>query len=64
MSDPTVVARLEEAGLIPGTTRTEKEALAGLSEQELQVLQSIKSRLDEAIGEDTVHRPEDGGLFW
>jgi hypothetical protein len=64
MSEPPMVASLKREGLVPGLTEVEVRTLADLSEQELNVLKSIKSRLDDAIGVDSVHRPEDGGLFW
>jgi hypothetical protein len=64
MSELTIVTRLEEAGLIPGATEIERQALADLSEREFEVLKSIKAQIEAAIGEDRVHRPEDGGLFW
>jgi hypothetical protein len=58
-----MVTRLTEEDLVHGSA-AELQALADLSEKELEVLQAIKARLVAAIGEDHVHRPEDGGLFW
>ncbi|MEV1169935.1 aroma-sacti cluster domain-containing protein [Nonomuraea sp. NPDC049784] len=58
------MTRLQEEGLAPGATPAELEALAGMSEKEFEVLKEIKARMDEAIGIDDVHSPQDGGLFW
>lgn len=64
MSEPTMVDRLVGAELVHGLTDAEREALAGLSENEFAVLTAIKAQLDDALGVDSVHGPEDGGLFW
>jgi hypothetical protein len=63
-STPAIVSRLVEAGLVPGATEAERQTLDGLSERELEILVSIKARLDDAIGVDEVHSPQDGGMFW
>jgi hypothetical protein len=64
MSEVAAVRRLEDAKLVGGLSDAKKHAVAKLSDAEFEVLKSIRSRLDEAIGEDAVHRAEDGGLFW
>jgi hypothetical protein len=62
--EPASVQRLEKAGLVGGLTPREKELVSTMSEDEFATLKAIKDRLDNAIGVDTVHGPEDGGLFW
>lgn len=64
MSESTIVTRLENAGLIPGMTDAQRQSLADFSEREFEVLRAVKARLEEAMGVDRVHGPEDGGLFW
>ncbi|TDD04284.1 MULTISPECIES: aroma-sacti cluster domain-containing protein [Nonomuraea] len=58
------LARIQEGQLAPGATQVELEAIAAMSEEEFEVLKAIKARIDEAVGVDTAHGPQDGGLFW
>lgn len=56
--------RVQAAELAPGASAAEIEAIAAMSEQEFEVLKAIKARIEEAVGVDTAHGPQDGGLFW
>jgi hypothetical protein len=41
-----------------------REVIGELSADELRTLAALKQRIEDAVGEDTVHSPQDGGLFW
>jgi hypothetical protein len=58
------LARLDEAGAIPGANEEQRRVLATLSEPEVSVLTSIKQRLDAAGPDVRAHADKEGGTFW
>lgn len=59
-----MVQRLRDNKLLVVEQPHIDRAVAGLSEEEFQVLADIKRRLDEAIGGPENHSPRDGAIFW
>jgi hypothetical protein len=63
MTDFDALARLDEAGAIPGASEEQRRVLATLSEPEVSVLTSIKQRLEAAGPDVAAHIKGDGGIF-
>ncbi|WP_399177586.1 aroma-sacti cluster domain-containing protein [Streptomyces sp. WAC 05379] len=42
----------------------QKAVLAGLSDSEIEILASVKSRLDTATPDVQAHEDKHGGVFW
>ena len=64
MAGSDALARLDAVAAIPGASEEQREVLATLSDREVDVLISIKERLDAGRPEVAAHAKEgDGGIF-
>lgn len=64
MSQFDPLARLEQAGLGSGITDEQRNVLATLSPDEVDVLTSVKQRLDAAGPEVAAHATEYGNIWY
>ncbi|RSO03097.1 hypothetical protein DMH26_12635 [Streptomyces sp. WAC 05379] len=49
---------------LDGIPDEQKAVLAGLSDSEIEILASVKSRLDTATPDVQAHEDVHGGIFW
>ncbi|WP_125525448.1 aroma-sacti cluster domain-containing protein [Streptomyces sp. WAC 05379] len=49
---------------LDGIPDEQKAVLAGLSDSEIEILASVKSRLDTATPDVQAHVNKEGGVFW
>ena len=59
------IERLEAAGIdTAGLSEKQREVLASLASEEIDVLVGIKLRMDDVDGDVEGHNMESGGLYW
>lgn len=63
MSEFNGISRLAAEGMIAGASPEQRAVLAALSEAEVNVLISVKHRLDVADPDVRAHQNGDGGVF-
>lgn len=64
MTESEMLDRLERDELLGKVSAEQRQALAAMSEDEFEVLKSLKARLDDAVGGPQHHSPRDGAVFW
>lgn len=64
MSSFNAIERLQQHGLLEGLGAEQQAVLGSLSPAEVDVLVSVKNRIDASGGDVQAHISKEGGTFW